>query len=70
MEVDDGLNFLGREVSTLDVGPEIVAPPESATLPAPIKPGSPRERLPTAMPMFINVIFQLLIFFWCPWPFL
>lgn len=70
MEVDDGLLFLRREVPSFDVGSEIVCPPEPAALATPVEPRSFRERPPAPVPMFFDIISQLLVLFRIPWPFL
>ena len=38
MESDDELFFVGRDVPSLNSGPQVVEPPEAATLGAPVQP--------------------------------
>uniref|UniRef100_A0A803PLI1 Uncharacterized protein n=1 Tax=Cannabis sativa TaxID=3483 RepID=A0A803PLI1_CANSA len=70
MEIDDELLFILRKLASLDIRPKIIGPPKPATLATPIQPCKLRKSSPTSMPISCYVIHKLLIFFWCPWPFL
>lgn len=70
VEVDDDLLFLFGELPSLDIRPQIVRPPQPATLPAPVQPGELRKRSPAPMPVRVYVISELLVLFRSPRPLL
>lgn len=61
MEVNDGVLLFEREPAPLDVGPQIVRPPQPAALPAPLQPGILREGPPVAVAVPLDVVDQLLV---------
>lgn len=66
METDDELIFLRSEITTFKIRPEIVNPPEPATLAAAIQTGGFRERSPGAFSMGVDVGDETLVFFFGP----
>jgi len=61
MEVDDELLLLRREPPPLDVGAEVVGPPEAAALAAAVEPRQFREVAPVAAAMLLYVLPQLIV---------
>ena len=51
MKLDDGLLFLQAELAPLDVRPQVVCPPQSAALPAPLQ--AWRMLVEFSLPLFI-----------------
>jgi hypothetical protein len=66
VEFDDELIFLLGEISTFEVGAEIVDPPETATLTATEKTSGFWERAPASLTVSSNISNQPLIFFFAP----
>lgn len=66
VEFDDELIFLLGEISTFEVGAEIVDPPETATLTATEKTSGFWERAPASLTVSSNISYQPLIFFFAP----
>lgn len=56
MEMNDGLFLFEREPPPLDVGPQIVGPPQAAALPTPLQPGILREGPPVAVAVPLDVV--------------
>lgn len=59
----DELFFLRGESTTLEVGSQVVNPPESAALAAPLQAGIPSDITPTSLSISQHVAHELLIFF-------
>ena len=51
MEFDDELIFLFSEITSLEVRPQVIDPPEAAALSAAEKAGGLGQRPPAALPM-------------------
>ena len=68
LKSDDGVFFVLREVPSLDTGLQILAPPQSTTLPTPVQPRKLWDlRPPCRLTMSLHVSNQFLIFFRSPW---
>lgn len=70
VQLDDGLFFLERKPSSLDVWSQIVSPAEATTLPTSLKPGVLGKGPPVTRSMSLNIVDELEIFLRRPWPFL
>ena len=66
MKIDDNFIFVAGEVSSFEIRPQIVDPPETAALAATEETGGSRERSPASFAVFADVINEKLIFFFSP----
>lgn len=69
MEFDDELIFFLSKVSSLQVRPQVIDPPEAAALPAAEEPGGLRQRPPAPLAVGPDVSYEPIIFFFGPCPF-
>jgi hypothetical protein len=70
VELDDEALLLGGEGPLLEVGPEVVRPPEAAALAAAEQPGVLLHRVPVALAVLLNVVHQDGVLRGRPWPLL
>lgn len=70
VEVDDHGLFFFREVASLDVRPQVIDPPQSAALAAPVEACFPGEVTPSPMAFLLYELAQLRVFLSAPRPFL
>lgn len=70
MVVDDEPLLFILKLSSLDIWPEVVSPPEAAAFPAPVEAGELRELPPSPTAMLTDVIRQCLVLLRCPRPLL
>ena len=68
MERDDVVLLLLREAAALEVGAEVVDPPEAAALAAAVQPGEPGDGAPAADAVPDDVVVELLVFLGRPQP--
>lgn len=66
MKIDDNFIFVAGEVSSFEIRPEIVNPPETAALAATEETGGSRERSPAAFAVGFDVRDESLVFFFSP----
>lgn len=69
MEVDDEFIFMRGEIAPLEVRPQVVYPPQPATLPTSLQPSSFREGAPAAFAMGADVGDEAVVFLFRPRPF-
>lgn len=69
VHVDDGPLFLGREGTPFQVRPQVVYPPQPATLSTSLESGELRYRAPAADAESGDVVEELLVFLGRPQPF-
>lgn len=70
MEVDDEVVLILGEVASLDVGPQVVGPPQAAALAAAVEPRQFWQSSPASVPMPSDVLHQLLVLLRRPRPLL
>lgn len=66
MEFDDEVIFFEGEITSLEIRPKIVNPPESAAFATPLKTSGSRERTPTTFTVSFDVRDELIVFFLSP----
>ena len=66
MEFDDEFIFFFSEVASLEIGAEVVDPPEAAALATPEKASGFGEGAPATLTMSSNVRYEPVIFFFGP----
>lgn len=69
MQMDNELFFLRGEGAAFEIRPEIVNPPETATLAAALQAGIPRHLTPTPLAVGEHVMHKLFVFLRRPQPF-
>jgi hypothetical protein len=70
VELDDEPLLLGGEGPLLEVGPQVVRPPEAAALAAPEQPGVLLHRVPVPLAVLLHVVHQDGVLRRRPWPLL
>lgn len=70
MEVNDHFLFILGQKASLQVWPQVIGPPQPATLSTPQQSCKLGNSPPTALAMGEDEVDELLVLFSCPWPFL